>query len=244
MARLEEGSAMDEGLLVCLPFAGAGASFFRKWQARLPQRLLVLPVRLPGREGRLSEPAPVDAACAADEAFAQVTRQVPPGGDAIDVLVFGHSMGAILAFELAHRLATVPEVRLAGLLVSGSPGPRHRTAIRVSGLPDGDFLLQLQRLTGYKHPAFDDCELRALLTPLLRADTRIMEDYRCTQDTPLTCPITSIRGSSDSFVSADQAGQWVRETTGSFRYVELDGGHMYLAIASAALLGVISSDLR
>lgn len=175
-------SAVEETHLVCLPFAGAGASFFTPWQDRAPEGPHVLPVRLPGREQRFVEEPHTDAVRAAAEAHTQVTRQLPEGAR---VAVFGHSLGAVLGFELAHRLEAEPGVRLDALVVSGAPGPWSGRADRASGLPDAEFLARVRTFAGYAHPALEHPEMRELLLPLLRADVRMHETYRPASDGPL-----------------------------------------------------------
>ncbi|MFE2626197.1 thioesterase II family protein, partial [Streptomyces caelestis] len=117
--------ADEETVLICLPFAGAGPSFFAPWQGLAPEGLRILPVSLPGREKRFPEPAHTSVAPAVDDAYAQVTAALGGGdGSGGPVVLFGHSMGAVLAYELAHRIERSggPD-RLAALVVSGAPGP-------------------------------------------------------------------------------------------------------------------------
>ncbi|GGN53869.1 thioesterase [Streptomyces albiflavescens] len=232
---------MEETHLICLPFAGAGASFFRPWQERAPQGLRVLPVQLPGREERFVEEPYTDAVRAAAEAYTAATRQLPDGAR---VAVFGHSLGAVLAYELAHRLAEDPGVRLDALVVSGSPGPWSGRADRASGLPDEEFLARVRTFAGYAHPALANPEMRDLLLPLLRADVRMHETYRPASDRPLSAPVLSLRGRDDELVSAAETAEWSGATTGRLTTADLDGGHMYLTENPGALLRLISAELH
>ncbi|WP_410643608.1 thioesterase II family protein [Amycolatopsis sp. lyj-346] len=212
--------------LVCLPFAGAGPSFYRAW-AGLADGLDVAPVSLPGRE-RLIDVAPYrDVHAAADSVAAGLTGPV---------VLFGHSMGAVLAFEVARRLGS--EVR--HLVVSGSPPPGGRRVPRVSGLPDDEFLAEVERMTGYRHPAFDHPEMRALLLPPLRADFRMDEDYVPDPAGRVAVPVTVVRGADDELVGAADAAAWQAFTTGGFATAELPGGHMYLAEDPHPLLRLIA----
>jgi surfactin synthase thioesterase subunit len=222
--------------LVCLPFAGAGASFFREWKPLLPQGMDILPVQLPGREERFAEPLLTDVESAADEAAEQVTGRL---GGAAQVMIFGHSLGAVLAFELARRLADTATVPLTGLFVSGSPGPWSGRAQRATGLDDDAFLARIRGFAGYTHPALEVPEMRELLLPLLRADVEMHENYRPRSAEPLTVPVTSVRGRDDELVTAAQAAGWADATRGGFTTAELDGGHMYLTTEAASLLARI-----
>lgn len=234
-------SAVEETHLVCLPFAGAGASFFKPWQDRAPAGVSVLPVQLPGREERFVEEPHTDAVRAAAEAHTQLTRQLPEGAR---VAVFGHSLGAVLGFELAHRLEADPGVRLDALVVSGAPGPWTGRADRASGLPDAEFLARVRTFAGYGHPALEHPEMRELLLPLLRADVRMHETYRPASDRPLAAPVLALRGRDDELVSAAEAAEWSRATAGKLTTAELDGGHMYLTENPGALLRLIGAELR
>ena len=193
---------MPPTVLVCLPFAGAGASFFRGWRS---DALRVLPVQLAGREERFTETPSTDVAQAVDDALPRVLERIE-GGER--VALFGHSMGAVLAFEFARRISAVDDVPLARLFVSGAPGPWSHREHRATGLDDEGFLAQVELFSGYSHPALDDPELRALLLPTLRADVEMHENYRPSPGDPLTAPITTMRGRADTLVSAEQVAEW------------------------------------
>jgi surfactin synthase thioesterase subunit len=223
-------------VLVCLPFAGSGGSFFRGWKLRAPAGLEVLPVQLAGREERFDEPPPADVATAVADAYGQIR-----GGARI--ALFGHSLGAVLAYELAHRL-TDGGAEVVALFASGSPDPWHGRTHRLTGLGDDDFMTGVQTITGHSHPALADPEIRELVLPLLRSDIRMHEDYRAGSDRPLLpVPITAVRGRDDDLVSAADAGGWRRATSAGFGTAELDGGHMYLLDGPDPLLALIAERL-
>ncbi len=226
--------------LVCLPFAGAGASFFRKWRPLAPEQLTLVPVQLPGREERFHEPLPTDIGAAMDEACAWVIGQV---AGATSIALYGHSFGAELAYELTRRLRGhgVPVDRL---FVSGSPGPRDRHVERVSDLPDAEFLEGLRRVAGYRHPAMDNPDMLEIMLPFIRADNRMHENYRSAYDTPLDVPISSIRGQDDHLVTTAEVAAWAAETSAEFSLVEIDGGHMYLTDNPAVLLKTVVMELE
>ncbi|MCA1274793.1 alpha/beta fold hydrolase, partial [Streptomyces sp. 7G] len=193
-------------VLICLPFAGAGPSFFTPWQKLAPEGLRILPVSLPGREKRFPEPAYDAAAPAVDDAYAQVTAALGGAdgdGGGSPVVLFGHSMGAVLAYELAHRIERAGgPLRLAALVVSGAPGPWTPRTDRADGLPDEEFAAGGGAFAGYDHPALADPEMRELLLPALRADVRLHETYVPSTDSPLSVPVISVRGREDTLVGA------------------------------------------
>ncbi|MBW3704969.1 thioesterase [Streptomyces griseus] len=239
--------ADEETVLICLPFAGAGPSFFTPWQKLAPEGLRILPVSLPGREKRFPEPAHTSAAPAVDDAYAQVVAALG-GGDGSGggpVVLFGHSMGAVLAYELAHRIErSGGPVRLAALVVSGAPGPWTPRTDRAHGLPDEEFATRVRAFAGYDHPALADPEMRELLLPTLRADVRLHETYAPSTDRPLGVPVISVRGREDTLVGAAEAAEWGRATTGKLTVAEPAGGHMYLTQRPGELLELVASGVR
>jgi len=219
--------------LVCLPFAGAGSSFFHSWQGRDTDGIEVIAPQLPGRERRIAEEPFSDVAGATEWLAQDVLRQL---GGAGPVLLFGHSLGAVLAYELARRLVPTPGVDVVHLLVSGSPGPATARTRTATGLPDDEFLRRVQEFAGYSHTALEDPEMRELILPTLRADVQMHETYRPDTLDPLAVPITSIRGRDDSLVAAAEADEWAAVTSGDFHRIEVDGGHMYLVTDAGAVV--------
>lgn len=235
---------LRDTVLICLPFSGAGASFFHGWQARPPTGIRVMPVQLPGREDRFIEPPLTDVVRAVDDVQSRLDL---PGG--ARVALFGHSLGAVLAYELAHRLTGHTQV--AGLFVSGSPSPWRGRGERATGLPDAEFVTRVEAFAGYSHPALADEEVRELVLPVLRADVEMHENYCPPPRPPLTVPVTVFRGCHDELVSAQDSAGWREATSGPFETVEFDGGHMYflsgdgagLAMPDDAVLSLIGARL-
>lgn len=226
--------------LICLPFAGSGASFYRAW-AKLDAGTPIIALQLSGHEERFLEPLATDVVVAAKEFATEVARI---GAGRHPVALFGHSLGAVLAFETAREVLRTDPGMVRHLFVSGSPGPWTRRTRRATGVEDPEFVARIIEFAGYRHRAFDDPDLREVLLPLLRADVAMHEDYRPVCDEPLGIALTALRGVSDQLVSRSQAEQWRAATTGPFAVAELPGGHMYLAERPGDLLEVISRRLR
>ncbi len=231
----------DTTKLVCLPYAGAGASFYRPWAALAGDALEVVALQLPGRERLIDEEPYRDVHRAVDGLLAQLRERL--GDDGGRVALFGHSLGAVLAYELAHRLAAEPGVEPVHLFVSGAPAPGQGRTGRATGLSDDEFLARVGEFAGYRHPAFDDPEMRELLLPALRADVEMHESHVPSTELPLNMPLTVVRGQDDELVGYDDAVSWSKSTARDFAYVELPGGHMYLTEAAPALVRVIVSTL-
>jgi surfactin synthase thioesterase subunit len=224
--------------LVCLPFAGAGASFFQPWQAIAGDALRIVPMRLPGRERRIDLKPHRDVPAAVDGLLADLD------GVAGRVALFGHSLGAVLAYELAHRLVELPEVEVVRLFVSGSPDPHTRRPRQATGLPDDEFVARVREFAGFSDEALDDPELRELVLPTLRADVEMHESYVSSTDLPLPVPITALRGDADELVSTDETVGWAKATSRDFDVIEPPGGHMYLVDAAEWLVRLIDSTVH
>jgi surfactin synthase thioesterase subunit len=232
--------------LVCLPFAGAGTAFYRPWSADVdPGRLRIVPLQLPGRERRVDEDPHRDVSAAVDDLVAGL-----PGAlaGARRVALFGHSLGAVLAYELAVRLTgtsgggasdIAPDIEVVRLFVSGSPTPDVRRERRATGLPDEEFLTRVAEFAGLRHEAMADPEMRELILPVLRADIAMHENYVPGTGDPVPVPIVALRGCGDALVTADEALGWAKFTSRDFGYAELPGGHMYLTESRAALLRLV-----
>ena len=225
--------------LICLPHAGSGAAGFYRWKAALGAHAAVCPALLPGRESRLREPAMTDA----DQLVDQLVAQAPEAFDRPYVL-FGHSMGALLAYGLARRLtaARPPEC----LIVSGRNAPQVPYGnTLLHPLADEPFLAGLAARYGNASGSLlEDPELRAIFLPILRADLQLVETFR---DTPgaLFCPVAALAGTDDRSVSDSGLEAWRDVTAGGFLAERLPGGHFYhLEQGQTALLALLASRLQ
>lgn len=228
---------MSQTVLVCLGFAGAGASFFHPWREIAPGGLRIVAPQLPGREWRLDEEPPASISAAAE----MLLPEVIAAGAGQRVALFGQCFGAIVAFELARRLAAVDDVDLAHLFASGAPSPWAGRPPWVTCLDDEELVRQVREDIGYAHEALAIPQLRELLIPALRADMESHEKYVVQDDDPLAVPVTALRGREDPVVSAEEARQWARATTETFTLVEFDGAHMYLVEEAKGLLTLIAN---
>jgi surfactin synthase thioesterase subunit len=230
--------------LVCLPFAGAGASFYYPWSESAGEEIQVMAVQPPGREWRFTEEPYRDVTAAADGLFPEIAEELDGGNECGPVILFGHSMGAVLAYELARRLCSEPGIEVTRLIVSGSPGPWTRRTPRATGLPDDEFLDQVSEFAEYNAETLQNPELRELILPTLRADVEMHEKYLPVENDPLPVPITSLRGSDDQLVTAEGAAEWATATSREFELVNLAGGHMYLVHDADPILRIAQDEAR
>lgn len=227
-------------IVLCMPFAGGAASFFRSWRPGEHAKFSLWPVQLPGREERLDEDPYTDVHHAVAGLAAELSSQLPAGAR---VALFGHSLGAVLAFELARQLESWPEVTVTHVFVSGSPAPGAGRTDRASGLNDDEFLARVREFAGYWHPAFGIPELRELILPVLRADVLMHEDYAELTAEPIKAPITCLRGDDDDLVAAADCLLWADRTSATFEYCALPGGHMYVTELAEDIVALITGRL-
>lgn len=210
--------------LFCFPYAGGGASIYRGWAAELPEEIEVCPVQLPGREQRLREKAftrvePLIAALA-DGLAAELDRPFA---------FFGHSMGALLAFELAHRLRAQQGPEPVHIVASARRAPQlppdeDKTYL----LPEPEFRAKLREIEGTPEAVLEHEELMELLSPLLRADFELNDTYEPFERPALDCPITALGGLEDPDVTREHVEAWGKVTTGHFRLRMFPGHHFFL----------------
>jgi surfactin synthase thioesterase subunit len=225
--------------LLCVPFAGGGASFFYPWNTLRLTGVTVVPLQLPGRERRLGEEPYRNLYAAADDILLDALKAANAG----PVALFGHCfLGAALAYELTRRIVGVG-YEVLHLFVSAARPPSAGRFGDVARLTDEEFLAHVDRATGYRNEAFDFPALRELLLPVLRADFEMDETYFPMDTEPLDVPVTAIFATDDEFVSQGKMDGWRKTTSASFSLVGMPGGHMYLADEPRLLLDLISTTI-
>lgn len=210
--------------LVCLPHAGGSASFFFPLARALAPAIDVLAVQYPGRQDRRHEPN-IDNLPELADRIVDAVRLM----DDRSFALFGHSMGALLAYEVALRLAAAGLSTPTHLFASGRRAPSRHRDDRLHRSSDGDILTHARRLGGPGSAVLDDPEIRAMVLPLLRNDYHAVETYRHDPSAVLDCPITVLTGDLDALLTLDEAHAWAEHTTGPTDLVVLPGGHFYLA---------------
>ncbi|MFB3778468.1 MAG: alpha/beta fold hydrolase [Bryobacteraceae bacterium] len=225
--------------LFCFPAAGGGTSAFRNWAAAFPPDVAVTPARLPGRENRLAETP-----------FRQMAPLVDAIGEALlphldrRFALFGHSMGAAVAFELARWLRRRGQPSPVALLVAGARAPRFRLGHVPPPEPSEEELLrELDRLEGVPADVRQNPDLLRLVLPPLRTDTALYRSYVYSEEAPLDLPIRAYGGADDPNISREHLEAWARETTGDFSVRMFAGGHFFLHTNQTEFLTALSADL-
>ncbi len=225
--------------LFCFPYAGGSAVVFRSWPEALPANVEVVAVQPPGRGARIME-APFTSLPPLVEAVAEAVR---PQLDK-PFAFFGHSLGALLSFELTRRLRALGAPQPARLFVSGTGAPQLGQANQpIHALPDSELMEALRNLNGTPAEVLDNAELMQLLLPLLRADFEVYESYAYASEPPLACPITAFGGLQDQQVSGERLEAWREQTSAGFVLRMLPGDHFFIHSSQALLLRELSAEL-
>jgi len=209
--------------VVCLPHAGGSASFYRPLSAALSAFADVLAVQYPGRQDRYAEP------CVAtiEELADQITPVLLAWADR-PLVLFGHSMGATLGFEIARRLEHDHGIVPHALFASARRAPSTSRTETVHLRGDDGIVKEMRRLSGTDSAVLDDPELIRMALPALRADYRAIETYAYRPGPKLRCPVWSLVGADDPKVTLDEARAWSQHTEGDFELRAFEGGHFYL----------------
>jgi medium-chain acyl-[acyl-carrier-protein] hydrolase len=224
--------------LFCFPCAGGGASAYRAWHAELPGGIELCPIQLPGRESRYRE-RPFESL---DTLVLAIADAIAPWLDR-SYAFFGHSMGGLVAFELARELRRrgLPEPR--HLFVAGITPPRPRVASRSRHqLNDVELLDELRRFGGTPARLLDEPEVVRLLLPVLRADLAVVETYHPRLEPPLSVPIAAFAGAWDPEAPPDAMADWRAQTDAAFQLMTFAGDHFFLhgGAVRRALIGQVA----
>lgn len=224
--------------LVCFPHAGGSASFYFPVSESLAPSVEVLSIQYPGRQDRRTERCIEDIPLMADHIANALRFRI-----AAPLVFFGHSMGAVIAYEVALRLEQRDGTGLVTLFASGRRAPsRHRDeALHTQG--DASIIAELRALSGTNEMLLGDDELLAMIMPALRGDYRAIERYRHQPGSVLGCPISALVGASDPRTTIEEAEAWREHTTGQFQLTVFPGGHFYLLDVASDVIKLIAEAL-
>jgi medium-chain acyl-[acyl-carrier-protein] hydrolase len=235
--------------LFCVPHSGCGAAVYRPWDRLLPGDIELVSIRLPGREARFREPA-----------FSRMEDLVPELTDNLTPLLdvpygwFGHSMGALVAFEACREIRRRGLPGPARLLVSGRPAPHLPVrSVSILGLPgqtsvrdatDAEFAAMLAALNGTPGEVPGGMAAFAPFIPTLRADLSVIESYQYRPEPPLDMAISVFGGEQDPVASLDELDAWNVHSSVSCTVQAFPGGHFYLHQARESFMAALAADLR
>jgi surfactin synthase thioesterase subunit len=224
--------------LFCLHHAGGAASSFNGWAAELGPPVDVLPVQLPGREGRVAEPRPRDMAALVEELAAHLGPHLRP-----PYVLYGHSMGALVSYALVlalqERGLPLPE----RLVVGAYPAPdEHRFMADVPAMPLDDLARLLVRIGGMSQMVLGYPDWRDAAVALVREDLRLCHSFE-PEGEGVRCALHAFAGESDTLMTPAEAEGWGRYTEGPFRLHRLPGGHFFTRDAMPAFLAELRAVL-
>lgn len=221
--------------LFCFPYAGGGSLVYRQW-TKVLKSVEVVRAQLPGREGRLKEPAFTRV----EPLIAELAQVIRPLLDRPFVF-FGHSMGGLISFELTRRVQKEYGLIPTHLFISAYKAPHVSDTFTANySLPEPEFVEEVRRLNGTPNGVLDHPELRRLMLPLIRADFELCQTYDYVPGPPLYCPLTVFGGLDDKEVDSTMLEGWRQYTTGPFDLQLLPGDHFFVNTSQPLLLQLIS----
>jgi medium-chain acyl-[acyl-carrier-protein] hydrolase len=226
--------------LFCFPFAGGSAMSYRTWAGLLPTNVEVCPIELPGRGSRIGESLYTNIKpLVTDLAEALMPYQDKP------YVFFGHSMGALIGFEIARFFNNENLPGPVHLFVSGHAAPQFGcTHDPIYDLPEPQFIEELRKLDGTPEAVLNNSELMQLIMPMLRADFEVNETYIYEPGSQVNCQISVYGGVNDKDVSQEKLEAWREQTLGDFSIQMFAGGHFFLQTEQPVVLQVISHELK
>ena len=225
--------------LFCFPYAGGSSAIFRSWSRVINPDIEVIPAVFPGREFRLREPSFTQL----EPLVEALTREIFSFLDR-PFAFLGHSMGALIGFELARRLRSERSLETDHLFISGRRAPQlPERDPEIHTLPDAEFVAEVQRLNGTPKEVLDHAELMELLIPMLRADFSICRTYDFVPGPQLKCSITAIGGTQDDTATQEKLEGWCELTAGRCRVRMLDGDHFFINQQRDEIVRIVEQSL-
>lgn len=225
--------------LFCFSYAGGSAANYMPWHAQLAPDIEVCAVQLPGRGTRLAEP-PMTSMAQVVEAIAQAVVTLSD----LPFAFFGHSLGALLAFEVARYCQQRALPTPAHLFASACDAPQYRRTDRELHLLDDEALIDtLRRFNGTPSELLDDSELMGMVLPMLRADFYLAGNYTYRSGPRLAVPMTVLSGTDDEHVRLDRLEAWARETSARCSFHRFEGDHFFINDQTSAVLACVRAEL-
>lgn len=210
--------------LYCFPYGGAGSSVFKKWAAHLDPDIELIGIQLPGRETKIKEPPFRNMS-----PLIRALTNCLPSAPLLPYAFYGHSIGALIAFELTVELKKCGIKEPCYLIVSGCRAPQVQDQRQpINQLPDEEFIEAIRKLGGTPEEVLQNDVLMQVFLPILRSDFTLFENYEYQSTPPLEIPILAFGGTDDVEVQADDLLAWEVCTTSEFRVELFPGNHFFL----------------
>jgi medium-chain acyl-[acyl-carrier-protein] hydrolase len=226
--------------IFCFPYSGGGVSIFYDWSKHFPQDISIMALQLPGHESRMAEELVSDLNLLIDKLVVAITPYLDK-----PYIFFGHSLGALISFELTHRLKKMNVYLPKCLIVSGRAAPHtpSKNGI-IHNLPNHEFIAKLKEYNGLPEIILHNQELLDLFLPIIRADFKLSESYLHMKYEPLPVPIIALAGKNDYNVIIENVALWMEHTTKSFKKYLLPGDHFFIKTHLREVLNIIQDVIK
>jgi len=226
--------------LFCFHYAGSSASIFRTWAQDMPDWAELTAIQLPGRENRYSEQLLYDVFAVVDRLHLAFDPYINK-----PFVIFGHSMGSLIAFEFIRKLRRERMIQPKHLIISGTKAP-HTLAEKplIYNLPDTEFIQELKKYNGIPQELIENEELINIFLPVIRADFCISQAYKYNNEKPLNCPITVFGGINDNTFDKQNLFKWKEQTLGAFNSNLFSGDHFFIKSSYTEVIAIINQILK
>ena len=225
--------------LFCFHYAGGSALVFRDWEKDIIGDAELVAIQLPGRDNRYDEPLLCSISQVVDQLIENFNNYIYK-----PFVFFGHSMGALIAFEFARALRRKRISQPKHLIVAGTRAPQiFREKQPIHDLPDVEFIKELKKYNGIPSPILYDKEFISTFLPIIRSDFCISETYEYMNEQSLNCPITALGGLIDNTFNKENLLKWKEQTIGSFKYYFLSGDHFFIKFSYKEVIKIINQTL-
>jgi medium-chain acyl-[acyl-carrier-protein] hydrolase len=225
--------------LFCFHYAGGSASAFKEWKDDVAECSELTAIQLPGRENRYSEQLLYDIDHIINDLYLNILAYLDK-----PYVFFGHSLGAIIAFELTRVLRRSGKPQPKHLIIAGTRAPHiDRSKDAIHTLDDTRFTNKLMMYNGISQSLLEDKELLGIFLPIIRADFCLSETYKCESQKPLSCPITALGGSSDFTFPHAELLEWKDHTLGTFVDYKLNGDHFFIKSSYREVIKIVNNVL-
>lgn len=223
--------------VICFHYAGGSPAAFYSWVNNFPNNLELAALQLPGRATRFTEPLLSNMDLVINHVFNEFKKHLDK-----PYILFGHSVGALIAYELTRKLQNESLPVAKHLIASGSRAPHIPFRRKqISHLSHAAFKNELLNYNGTPPEVLENEELQNLFFPILRADFSISETYHYYPGKPIPCDITALSGNKDSLVSEDDIQAWQQHTSASFRHISLPGDHFFIKPCQNTIIDIIQT---
>lgn len=210
--------------LICIPYAGTGASSFGRWQKIIGDKVEILPIQLPGRENRMDELVKTDFSVVVDE----ISTAVLPFIEDCNFSIFGHSLGGILTYEVAKKLISKHGLYPCWCFISGSYIYREGEKKYLSRLDDESFIEEIKNIGGVDESILSISNMKQYFLNVVKNDFKLLESHHLEGEKQLPVPIRTYFGTMDRLISPEQVATWKEYTSKHYSTKQYEGNHFFL----------------